>query len=172
MFGSEATFGTDGSCRLTDAAEETESSWSTVEEWATAWFAEQRSEKWAGACEFINVACDDAVPGVVDALIVLAETADGDAELLSWVGAGPLEDLVSHSGNGLRVLTDVDRAARQNPAFRNALSNVWLGKDVPEVARKRLAELGARDFVAEQSMTKEQLAAYFVDRRARALGGG
>ncbi len=157
---------------MTDAVEETELSWPTVEQWAAAWFAEQRSEKWAEACEFMNTACDDAVPGVVEALIVVSEMAGCDAQLLGWVGAGPLEDLVSHRGNGLRVLTDVDRAARQNPAFRNALSNVWLGENVPEVVRKRLGELGARDFVAEHAMTEEQAAAYIVDRNARDLGWG
>jgi hypothetical protein len=64
--------------------------------------------------------------------------------LLGWVGAGPLEDLVSHSGNGLRVLAEVDQAARQSVAFGAALRNVWLGTDVAALVRLRLAELGAR----------------------------
>lgn len=57
-------------------------------------------------------------------MIVSAEAAGGDAELLGWVGAAPLEDLVSHSGNGLGVLAEVERAARQNSACRTALANV------------------------------------------------
>lgn len=141
---SEATFGIDGSCRLTSALLGTDSSWVTVEQWAVAMLDEWRAKKYLEAHEFIDAACQDAVPGVVDALIVLAETADGDADLLGLVGAGPLEDLVSHSGNGLRVLPDVDRAARQNPAFRAALTRVWLGPDVPEAVRTRLGELGAQ----------------------------
>jgi len=149
VFGSEASFRPDGSCRLTDAVERTELSWASVDGWAADWFAEWRSGEHGQACDFIQAACDDAVPGVVDALIVLAEAAGGDADLLSWVGAGPLEDLVLHSENGLRALPDVDRAARQNSAFRTALGNVWLRADVPEPVRTRLAELGAR--VLEQS---------------------
>lgn len=112
--------------------------------WAADWFAEWRSGERGEACEFIQAACDDAIPGVVDALIVLADAAEGDAELLGWVGAGPVEDLVSHSGNGARVLPEVDRAARQSPAFRAALRNVWLGADVSEPVKSRLVEFGAR----------------------------
>jgi hypothetical protein len=127
-----------------DAVEGTEFTWVSVEAWAADWFSEWGAGDRGEACEFIHVACDEAVPGVVDALIVLAEIADGDEVRLGWVGAGPLEDLVSHSGNGLRVLAEVDRAARQNIAFRAALRNVWLGEDVPEPVRTRLGELGAR----------------------------
>lgn len=144
MFDSDVTFGTDGSCRLTDAVMGIESSWATVEQWAVALLDEWRTEKYGEANDFIDAACHQAVPGVVGALIVLAETADGDADLLGFLGAGPLEDLVSHSGNGPRVLSDVDRAARQSPAFRAALRNVWLGPDVPEAVLTRLGELGAR----------------------------
>jgi len=138
----EAAFLPDGSCRWT---EDTEIIWGSVREWALDWFAEWRGGEYGNACEFMRAACENAIPGVVDALIVLAETADGDADLLGWVGAGPLEDLVSHSGNGLQVLAEVDRAARQNPAFRRALGNVWLGSDVPAPVKARLAELGAGD---------------------------
>ena len=144
MFGAEVTFDPDGSCRLTDALMGTEAAWPTVEQWADDWFIEWRSERHDQASEFIDAACEAAVPGVVDALIVLAEKARGDPDLLGWVGAGPLEDLVSHTGNGLVVLPEVDRAARQNPAFRAALRTVWLGVDIPEEVRTRLAELGAQ----------------------------
>ncbi|WP_138759968.1 DUF6869 domain-containing protein [Modestobacter altitudinis] len=78
---------------------------------------------------------------MVDALVVLAEAADGDADVIGLVGAGPLEDLVSHSGNGLRILDEVDRAARHHPAFRAALRTVVLGEDVPQPVLTRLAEL-------------------------------
>jgi hypothetical protein len=144
MFGSEVSFRPDGSCGVADVVEGTEVSWPSVAAWAADWFSEWRAGEHGGACVFIQVACVDAVQGVVDALTVLAETAGGDAELLGWVGAGPLEDLVSHSGNGLGVLAEVDRAARQNSAFRTALANVWLGADAPLAVRSRLAELGAQ----------------------------
>ena len=116
----------------------------SVERWAADWFAEWRAEDHGDASDFIQSACKDAVPGVVGALIVLAEAAGGDEELFGWVGAGPLEDLVSPSGNGLRVLAEVDQAARQSVAFGAALRNVWLGTDVAALVRLRLAELGAR----------------------------
>jgi hypothetical protein len=143
--GSDASFGADGSCRLTNDVLGTEAAWTSVEEWAAAWFAEWRGNEHGAACDFIDAAGDDAVPGVVEALVVLAESAGGDEQVLSWIGAGPLENLVSHSGNGLLVLADVDRAARQNIAFRAALRTVWLGSDVPEPVRVRLTELGATD---------------------------
>jgi hypothetical protein len=143
MNGSLASFRPDGSCRLTDEIDGTEIVWESVARWAVDWFAEWRAKDHGDACDFIGAACDDAVAGVVDALVVLAETAVGDDEL-AWVGAGPLEDLMSHSGNGLRVLVDVDRAARQNVAFRAALGNTWLGDDVPPAVRERLAVLGAQ----------------------------
>jgi hypothetical protein len=133
---------------LTDEIEGTEIIWESVERWAAEWFAEWRASEHGDACDFISTACQDAVAGVVDALVVLAETAGGDEDLLGWVGAGPLEDLVSHSGNGLLVLAEVDRAARQNPAFRAALRDVWLGSDVPALVKTRLAGLGARDLQA------------------------
>lgn len=146
MFGTEASFLPDGSCRLTDALERTERTWASVSAWASDWFSEWRAGEHGEASDFLDAACDDAVPGVVDALVVLAEAAeaaDGDAELIGWVGAGPLEDLVYHSGNGLRVLDEVERAARQSPAFHDALRRVALGDDVPQPVATRLGGLGA-----------------------------
>jgi hypothetical protein len=143
VFPSEANFRPDGSCHLTDAIEGTEVTWPSVAAWASDWISEWRTGEYGEASDFIREACDDAVPGVVDALIVLAEAADGDAAVISWVGAGPLEDLVSHSGNGLRILDAVDRAARHHPAFRAALRTVVLGEDVPRPVLARLAELTA-----------------------------
>ncbi|HEY5455242.1 MAG TPA: hypothetical protein VIJ96_07220 [Acidothermaceae bacterium] len=87
------------------------------------------------------------------------------------IGAGALEDLVSHSGNRLRVLDEVDTAARQNPAFRQALTGVWLGSDLPDPVRTRLAPYGARDFVAEHAMTQEEWGVYIAERRTRGFLG-
>ena len=145
MNGSKASFRPDGSCRLVDEIDGTEVTWASVSRWADDWFEDRHDgDEVSDASAFVNVACDDAVPGVVDALVVLAEAAGDDDALLGRVGAGPLEHLVSHSGNGVAVLTEVDRAARQSVAFRAALRHVWLGADVPSAVRERLAELGAR----------------------------
>jgi hypothetical protein len=57
-------------------------SWVSVERWAADWFAEWRAEDHGDASEFIQNACKDAVPGVVGALIVLAEAAGGDVMAL------------------------------------------------------------------------------------------
>jgi hypothetical protein len=141
--GSQASFRPDGSCLLTDDFEGTQRTWSSVSAWGCDWFAEWRAGEHGEASEFASVACDDAVPGVVGALVVLAEAAEGDADLISWVGAGPLEDLLSHSGNGLRVVDEVDRAARANSAFRAALRVVVTGEDVPQPVVTRLAALRA-----------------------------
>lgn len=171
MNASAAVIRPDGSCSFSDPDEDASADWATLADWAVAWIAEWRNGEHGPAGEFIHAACDDAVPGVVDALVVLAETADGDAEVLGWAGAGPLEDLVSHSGNGLQVLDAVDIAARQNPAFRRALTGVWLGFDLPDPVRTRLAPYGARDLVAEHAMPPAELTAYFANRRARGFLG-
>jgi hypothetical protein len=143
VFPSEASFGPDGSCHLIYPIEGTEVRWPSVAAWASDWISEWRTGEYGEANDFIHEACDDAVPGVVDALVVLAEAVDGDADVLGLVGAGPLEDLVSHSGNGLRVLDEVDRAAQHHPALRAALRAVVLGEDVPQPVLTRLAELTA-----------------------------
>jgi hypothetical protein len=168
---SDAVIRPDGSCSFSGPDEDGSADWATLADWAVAWIAEWRNHEHGAACEFIDSACSDAIPGVVDALIVLAETADGNAEVLSWVGAGPLEDLVSHTGNGLRVLDEIDTAARQNPAFRRALTGVWLGFDLPDPVRTRLAQYGARDFVAEHAMSQAELAVYLAQRRTRGFLG-
>ena len=114
--------------------------------WSSDWLSEWRAGELGAAAEFLETACEDAVPGVVDALVALAEQAssavDGD-RLIGLIGAGPLENLVSHTGNGLRVLDEVTQAAERSAAFRAALSRVALGADVPEPGQVRLTQGGA-----------------------------
>ena len=83
--------------------------------------------------------------GVVEILALLADQAAASPDELDWVGAGPLEDLLSHSGNGAAVLDEVERVARGRPAFAEALSAVWLGIGVEPAARSRLVPVGACD---------------------------
>lgn len=82
MLRTEASFLPDASCRLTDPFERTECTWSSMAAWASDWISEWRADEWGAAKEFLQVACDDAVPGVVDGLVVLAEAADGDDDLI------------------------------------------------------------------------------------------
>ncbi|NEN51854.1 hypothetical protein G3R41_13065 [Modestobacter muralis] len=140
----EAFFDPDGSCRLIDRFERTEIRWPSVEAWAADWATEWRSHEWGGATDFMHVACDDRTPGVVEALVVLAESAAGDADLLAMIGAGPMEHLLSHSGHGLAVLPDADRAARRSQAFRTALGSVLLGSGVPKPVSRWWAEFDPR----------------------------
>ncbi|MDQ2838257.1 MAG: hypothetical protein M3Y42_06125 [Actinomycetota bacterium] len=165
----EAHLNADGSCEVYDTIDEvTSGTWPSVRAWADAWLNEWRAGEYGPACEFVDALTESAPSGVVDVIVTLADATEGDDELLGWVGAGPLEDLVSHSRNSLAVLDDVERAARLEPMFGKALWRVWLGTgDVPELARHRLAELGARDFVAEHAMTEPELAAYAAGRRAK-----
>lgn len=145
MIRTEATFLEDGSCRLTDPFERTERTWPSVAAWASDWITEWRADDFGNSHEFLQAAIDDAVSGVATALVELAEAAGEDDELLRLIGAGPLEDLMYYSGNGLRVLDEVDRAARRSPAFRAALRYVALGAAVPQPVVLRLKGLVALD---------------------------
>lgn len=52
------------------------------------------------------------------------------------VGAGPLEDLLHE--HGAELVGEVERRARRNPLFRQALGAVWLeqGALEPDVLRR------------------------------------
>jgi len=137
----QAIFLTDGSCRLIDRSEggrELKVTWPSVYDWASDWLLEWRTEEYGEASDFIVAACDDAVSGVVGALVVLAEAADGDADMLACVGAGPLEDLLSHTGNGPLVMNEVARAALQSPALHQAMGATIM----PQQIEAGLAALG------------------------------
>jgi hypothetical protein len=57
---------------------------------------------------------------VVEALI----TSAPDADAVAVVSAGPLEELVY--GHGAALIDDIERRARQDSAFANALRSIWL----------------------------------------------
>lgn len=135
----QASFEPDGSCRWVDTAEDRQRTWPSLSAWADDWFAEWRTSDYGDASDFIHTACDDAVPGVVDALVALAQAADGHPTLIAWVGAGPLEDLLTcATDDAPRVVQEVAEAAQQSPALREALNAAVL---TPEV-KARLSELG------------------------------
>jgi hypothetical protein len=71
---------------------------------------------------------------VIEALLILAKS---DQERCD-VGAGPLEDLLSHRGHGERFVDEVERRARNSPGLRDALSCLYLGHRVPADVRERL----------------------------------
>lgn len=71
----------------------------------------------------------------LDAILVLLRSAP-DSDSVSAVGIGPLEDLLHHHGEAL--VEDLERLARQEPAFGAALRAVWLERGClpPEVERR------------------------------------
>lgn len=157
--------------RLIDCDGTVEGSWTSLAQWAAAWVLEYRSTQ-AGVAPAIDLDMllrFERPAWQLEAVLALVDAAD--AEELGMVGAGPLEDLIRCEPMGEDLLTVIDDLAQRSPRFRSALSGVWLGDDVPEVARNRLAELGARDFVAEAKMTRAALKVYFADRRERGLFG-
>lgn len=73
----------------------------------------------------------------------LIDTAESDNDI-AMVGAGPLEDLMSHSGHGLKLIDDVERRARQQPRFRNAVGGMWLSDEAPPKFAQDLASSARR----------------------------
>jgi hypothetical protein len=95
------------------------------------------------AQEFVEHFTSVGVALAVEIVQSLVDTAPTDREL-DYVGAGPLEDLVSHNGHGLAFVDEVEHRGRRDPRFRVAISGLWLGKGVPDPVRTRLADLGAK----------------------------
>lgn len=62
-----------------------------------------------------------------------------DTELLSAVGAGPLEEIVAESS--ARFVDRVEQLAATDSSFKTALSSVWLSDQLSD-ASKRLLALG------------------------------
>ena len=59
-----------------------------------------------------------------------------------------------------RKVDALEETARREPLFAQAMISVWLNAAVPQVVRHRLARFGARDFVAEHSMTRADFEHY------------
>ena len=70
---------------------------------------------------------------------LLALIASAEAEMLENIGAGPLEDFIGAHGN--TYIAQIEREASANPAFRQALGNVWLKPNENDVI-ERLTTLG------------------------------
>jgi non-ribosomal peptide synthetase component F len=73
-------------------------------------------------------------------------------------------------GVGLARYLDPEKDAEKYAPFPTL--GVVLGEDVPEQVRHRLAELNARDFVAEHAMGQQEFAAYVAKRKALGLDRG
>ena len=133
-----------GSLELIDVLG-TRTRWRSAEIWADEWLTEWSHQQHGPASEFIDEMTRTNQRGVIRMLALLAVRASAVPEELAWVGAGPLEDLVSHDGHGATIIDEVERVASRVPAFKAAVANVWVGERVEAGVRQRLVALGARD---------------------------
>lgn len=74
----------------------------------------------------------------LDLIDALLEAAPANEDGAGQVGAGPLEDLPHE--HGLDLLEEVERRARQDASFRQALSQVWLEDGVLDAEVQRRLE--------------------------------
>ena len=123
--------------------------WQTDAEVAHAWWSEEPTIDAAALSEtpahdYVDDLMERGATGAVDLLQALVDAAPSE-DALAHLGAGPVEDLISHYRHGQAVLAEVERHARQDPRFARAVSAVWLGRGVPPEVRRRLARWGARD---------------------------
>jgi hypothetical protein len=75
---------------------------------------------WASRCVFSMVY--DHPVAAVEIIRLAVGAAETDWQV-TLIGCGELESLLA--ANGRRVIDEVERLARRDPAFREALSNVW-----------------------------------------------
>ena len=61
--------------------------------------------------------------------------ASSTPEILSYVAAGPLEDLLN--AHGQQFIDEVEILSRRNPKFREALRGVWLSSAASSEFRAR-----------------------------------
>jgi hypothetical protein len=140
----DAVIDAKGVCSLTDW-DDAHIEWPSVGALAAQYWADHGRDSEASygpAQHFVNDLADAGDPAVMGVLQALVDSAASDGEL-DYVGAGPLEDLLSHSGHGAAFVDEVERRARQDRRFRVAVSGLWLNTDVPEDVRTRLAVYGA-----------------------------
>ena len=120
--------------------------WASLGEMATRYWSDHARTgdgSYGPAQEFVAEITEVGDPLAVEVIQSLVDAAPTDVAL-DFVGAGPLEDLLSHNRHGLTFVDEVERRARRDPRFRSAVTGLWLSKDVPESVRTRLGALGAR----------------------------
>jgi hypothetical protein len=108
---------------------------------------EQRTELQQGqsadvrAARYASEHVDDVVSeGGKEAITLVAQLVQSapDSDALVLVGSGPLEDLLHEHGADL--IEEVERLARQVPAFAETLRSVWLEhRALPPEVEARLA---------------------------------
>ena len=137
-------------------------SWPSRRAWAEAWWRASRVTRaaFAGGTDPGDHPDDAAVemlmslalkrdPQAVPLIVELCELAQSDDEL-GYLGAGDIEDLLCLGQGGEAAIDEAETWARRSPAFREALSNMWVDDDVNEALRQRLLALGAIDHRTRQ----------------------
>ena len=70
---------------------------------------------------------------------IVRRVAPADEDILSYVAAGPLEDLLVRHAN--TFIDRIEELARRDAHFRRALSGVWGWNRIPSDVRARLNKL-------------------------------
>ncbi len=106
-----------------------------VRDWFSEWRAEPPVYGWATELLFDKISND---PETAWALVLeLIENAP-ENDALGWVGAGPLEDLLSE--RGADFIERVEVLARQNDRFRDCLASVWGWSRMPPEVYSRMRQ--------------------------------
>jgi hypothetical protein len=118
--------------------------WATINALADDWWswqrlsgAEQEHDRRMVAFECVWDLMNEPSPRALDVIQALLDRARSDFDV-AGVAAGPLEDLVSHSGNGMLVLDAVEALARRDAMWRQAVRGLYLGDDLPQEVLDRL----------------------------------
>lgn len=82
------------------------------------------------ASEWVDEAASSGRNEAVDLIERLARAAPDDAAV-AYLGAGPLENLLNN--HGVRLLDELEQAARRSKPFRAALATVWYSGASPTV---------------------------------------
>jgi hypothetical protein len=70
---------------------------------------------------------------------IIRRIAPADEDILAYVAAGPLEDLLAHHGH--KFIDRVEAEANADPHFRRAVSGVWGWNSIRSDVRRRLDSL-------------------------------
>jgi hypothetical protein len=126
--------------------------WDSLLELASAYWAERPGEPggvYGPAQQTVSNLIDSGSSDCVDLLSALAATSPDD-EAIVFVGAGPVEDLMSHSGQGERFIDELERKAADDQRLATAIKSVWLGERVTDEVRQRLVAMGATNVRRER----------------------
>lgn len=102
----------------------------TAEDLAAQWISEQKAYEVGDDLppairKVIHMALDE--PHALWPILLEVTSQTDDHDVLEILGAGPLEDLITYQGVGF--FERIEEQYRQNPAFREALSNVWISSE-------------------------------------------